>query len=163
MKMQKHIVPFTNAVKNDTPKPKKGLQSCHARPSLWTKPTCTKFFQPSLLFVCKARSLTLSRAHQGFFNRVGSCLTNKHYTTLEKLVRHKHSSLLWTFVNYSCKKSCNIEPIQRVDIEWWIGHDLVTGFAFFNQNFSSSKLDRSWHGAATISITTLDLMTLSSN
>jgi hypothetical protein len=39
-------------------------------------------------------------AHQALFNRVGHCFTNKHYTRLEWLARDKHSSLLWTFVNY---------------------------------------------------------------
>jgi hypothetical protein len=53
-----------------------------------------KSFQPSLLFVGKARNLSLSRAYEGFFNRVGSCFYNKHYTRLERITRYKHSSLL---------------------------------------------------------------------
>jgi hypothetical protein len=37
-----------------------------------------KPFQPSLLFVGKARSLPYSGAPERFFNRIGSCLTNRH-------------------------------------------------------------------------------------
>jgi hypothetical protein len=53
-----------------------------------------KPFQTSLLFVGKARNLSLSRAHEGFFNRVGSCFTNNHYTRFERIARDKHTSLL---------------------------------------------------------------------
>ncbi len=62
-----------------------------------------KPFQPDLMFVCKVRSLTLSGEHVEFFNRVGFCFTNKHYTRLESLGRDKHSSLLRAFVNYGQK------------------------------------------------------------
>jgi hypothetical protein len=68
-----------------------------------------KPFQASLLFVCKARSLTLIRAHQGFFNRVGSCFTNNHYTTLEKIARDKYPNLLRIFVNSVRKKFYNFD------------------------------------------------------
>ncbi len=44
------------------------------------------------------------------FTRVGSGLTNKHLTKLEKLAWDKHSSLLRQFVNYDCKKFYNIVP-----------------------------------------------------
>jgi hypothetical protein len=57
-----------------------------------------KPFQPSLLFVGKARILPLSGT-----TFVGSCLTCKHYTILERLARDEHSSLLQEFVNYNCK------------------------------------------------------------
>jgi hypothetical protein len=35
-------------------------------------------FNPTLLFVGKARSLPLGGASERVFNRVGSCFTNKH-------------------------------------------------------------------------------------
>ena len=52
-----------------------------------------KLFQPSLIFLGEARSLPLSKASERLFNRVGSCLTLKHYTILERLARDEHSSL----------------------------------------------------------------------
>ncbi len=45
-----------------------------------------------------------SGAHEWCFTQVGSGLTHKHYTRLEKLARDKHSSLLWKSINYSCKR-----------------------------------------------------------
>jgi hypothetical protein len=45
------------------------------------------------LFVGKARSLPYSGASERFFNRVGSCFTNKHWTRLKRLVRDKQSNL----------------------------------------------------------------------
>jgi hypothetical protein len=44
------------------------------------------------------------------FTWVGSCLTCKHYTILERLARDKHSSLFRKFATYGCKKFCNIGP-----------------------------------------------------
>jgi hypothetical protein len=41
---------------------------------------------------------------------VGSSLTHKHQTKLERLSSDKHSSLLQKFVNYSYKKIYNIGP-----------------------------------------------------
>ncbi len=38
----------------------------------------------------------------------GSGLIHNHNTKLKKLVRHKHSSLVQTFVNYGSKKFYNI-------------------------------------------------------
>jgi hypothetical protein len=49
------------------------------------------------------------------FNWVGSSLTHKHLTRLEKLARDKHSSLLLKFVNYRRKKFYIIDT--RSDIE----------------------------------------------
>jgi hypothetical protein len=60
--------------------------------------------------VGKARSLPYSGAPERFFNRVGSCFTNRHETRLERLAMDKHSSLLRTFVNYGHKKLYNIGP-----------------------------------------------------
>ncbi len=49
-------------------------------------------FQSRLLFVGKARSLSLSGASERSFASVGSRLTCKHYTILERLARDKHSA-----------------------------------------------------------------------
>ncbi len=69
-----------------------------------------KLFQPSLMFVGKASCLPLSGGHEGYFTQVGSGLTCKHYTRLEKFASDKHSSLLRKFVNYGRKKFYNIDP-----------------------------------------------------
>jgi hypothetical protein len=44
------------------------------------------------LFVGKARSLSLSGTPEKSFASVGSRLTCKHYTILERLARDKHSA-----------------------------------------------------------------------
>ncbi len=62
-----------------------------------------KPFQPSLMFVGEARSLPWSGAPERSFTRVGSGLTRKRKTRLEKLAVHKHSSLLRKSVNYGRK------------------------------------------------------------
>jgi hypothetical protein len=48
------------------------------------------------------------------FTHVGSGLTHKHLTRLEKLSRGEHSSLLQKFVNYDSKKFHNIGPRPKV-------------------------------------------------
>ncbi len=59
--------------------------------------------KPSLMFVGKAKSLPLSGAPESCFGAVGSSLTHKHTTRLERLARDKHSSLLQTLVIYGRK------------------------------------------------------------
>jgi hypothetical protein len=56
------------------------------------------------MFVCKAKRGAPERC----FARVGSDLTCKHHTKLERRVRD--SSLLQMFVNYSCKMLYYIGP-----------------------------------------------------
>jgi hypothetical protein len=68
----------------------------------------SKPFQPSLLFVDKARSLPYIETHEGCFTWVGSCLTCKHFNILERLSRDEHSCLLQKFVTYDRKKFYNI-------------------------------------------------------
>ncbi len=46
-----------------------------------------KPFQPSLMFVGKARSLPKSRAPERCFTWVDSCLTHRRYTKLRRLKR----------------------------------------------------------------------------
>jgi hypothetical protein len=68
----------------------------------------SKPFQPSLMFLCNARNLSLSGAPERFFTWVGPGLSCKHYTKLERLASYKHSSLLRKFVNYAGEKFCRI-------------------------------------------------------
>jgi hypothetical protein len=58
--------------------------------------------------VGKARSLPKSGAPEMCFTLVGSCLTCKQYTILERLSRGKRSSLLQKFVTYDRKQFNNI-------------------------------------------------------
>jgi hypothetical protein len=55
------------------------------------------------LFAGKAKVLLQSGTHESFFTWVGSGLTFKHKTRLERLARDKHSSLLRKSVNYDVK------------------------------------------------------------
>jgi hypothetical protein len=57
-----------------------------------------------------ARSLSESGGPERCFTRLGSGLTYKHHTRLERLARDKHSSLLQKFVNYGHKKVYRIGP-----------------------------------------------------
>jgi hypothetical protein len=68
-------------------------------------------FQNSLMLVEKHRSLPLSGAHERCFTRVGSSLTQKHKTRLERPAIYKHSSLLGTFVNYVYKMFYSNGPL----------------------------------------------------
>jgi hypothetical protein len=60
------------------------------------------------MFVGKARSLLLSGACERCFIHLGSSLTSKHETRLERLARDKHSSLFQKFVTYGRKKISKI-------------------------------------------------------
>jgi hypothetical protein len=67
-----------------------------------------KPFQLSLLFVGKPESLPFSGAPKRCLLMIGSSLTCKHYTILERLVRSEHSSLLQKLVIYDRKMFYNI-------------------------------------------------------
>jgi hypothetical protein len=69
-----------------------------------------KLFQPSLMFVGEARKLPWSEAPERCFTQVGSSLTRKHSTSLEKLARDKHPSLLRISVNYGQKSFITLGP-----------------------------------------------------
>ncbi len=58
-------------------------------------------------------SLSQSGAPKRHFTQVGSNLTRKHQTRLEKLVRYKHSSLLQIFGNYKEKRFITLAPVAR--------------------------------------------------
>ncbi len=62
-----------------------------------------KHFQLSL--IGKARRLQKSGAPKRGFSKVGSGLTCKHYSRMERLAREKNYNLLRTFVNYGRKMS----------------------------------------------------------
>ncbi len=76
-----------------------------------------KPFQPILMFVGEARSLPKSGAPEGSFTRVGSGLTRKYWTRVERLARDKHSSVLVTFVNYGRISFTTLAPGER----WRLG------------------------------------------
>ncbi len=71
-------------------------------------------FQHSKIFVAKFMSLPDNGAPKRYFTWVGSELTQKHWTRLERLARHKHSSLLPIFVYYIHYKFCNIELRSQI-------------------------------------------------
>ncbi len=54
-----------------------------------------KLLQPCILFVGKERSLPQGGAAESYFTRVGSSLTCKHYTSLEKLARDGTNTLAY--------------------------------------------------------------------
>ncbi len=56
------------------------------------------------MFVGEDRSLPQSGAPERGFTQVGSCLTHKHQTRLERLARDAHSYLLRKSVNYGRKQ-----------------------------------------------------------
>jgi hypothetical protein len=63
-----------------------------------------KPFQSSLMFVDEARRPPKRGVPERCFTQVGSSLTRKHYTRLERLAKEKYSSLLRESVNYDRKK-----------------------------------------------------------
>ncbi len=69
-----------------------------------------KPFQPSLMFVGEVRSLPQRGSLERCFTRVGSSLTHKRQTRLERFARNKHSSLLQKSVNNSCKMFYSTGP-----------------------------------------------------
>jgi hypothetical protein len=69
-----------------------------------------KYYQPSLMFVSKTRSLPQSGASECCFIRVGSGLTCKHKIRLERLALDKHSSLLEKSINYGQKCFITLGP-----------------------------------------------------
>jgi hypothetical protein len=58
----------------------------------------SKSFQHSLMFVSEARAYPRVEHLKGVALGIGSGLTRKNNTRLERLVRDKHSSLLQTFL-----------------------------------------------------------------
>jgi hypothetical protein len=79
-------------------------------------------FPTSLLFVGKARSQPFSVEPERCFTWVGSCLTHKHYTILEKLARTQHSSLVQKFTIYDRKKFYNIGPWCQCHKTFFLRH-----------------------------------------
>jgi hypothetical protein len=62
-------------------------------------------FQPSLMFVGKARSLPYSGEPESFFTQVGSGLSHKHWASLERLERLARGQTLELIIdicNYRC-------------------------------------------------------------
>jgi hypothetical protein len=65
------------------------------------------------MYVGKARSLPYSGASKRYFTLVGSGLTHKHLTWLERLAKDKRSSLLQKIVNYGCKNFYSTGPSRE--------------------------------------------------
>ncbi len=84
-----------------------------------------KYFQSSLMFVGKAKSLHASGASEMCFIHLGSSLTFKHQTRLERLAMDKHSSLLRKSVNYGQKSFTTLGP----------GVDVIKLFSSVNKEF----------------------------
>ncbi len=71
-------------------------------------------FQPSLIFASKTRVYLSEATFRCSILGLSPGFTHKHYGSLEMLARDKHSSLLWTLVNYRCKKSfISLRPARR--------------------------------------------------
>jgi hypothetical protein len=66
-------------------------------------------FQPNLMFQGKARSLPQFGQFERRYTWLGSDLSQKHWTRLERLARHKHSSSLQKLVNYRHIKFYNLK------------------------------------------------------
>jgi hypothetical protein len=80
-------------------------------------------FRPSVMFVGNTCNLSLSRGPERGFTRVGSGLIKKHWTSLEKPARDKHSSLLGTLIIYEPKKLYKIGP-RRHYVSVWPGSSM---------------------------------------
>jgi hypothetical protein len=74
------------------------------------------------MFAGKSKSLPYSGAPERCFIRVGSGLANKHWISLKRFARVKHSSLLRKVSTYGSKKFYNIGswPTFRDDAD--VGH-----------------------------------------
>jgi hypothetical protein len=96
------------------------------------------------MFVGKAMGLT----------RVGSSLTHKHLTGLERLAKDKHSSLLQKSVNYDCKSFIVQAPVVLKKQKVFDSKNDFFKFQIFHF-FTFAA------GATTFSIMTLYIMTLS--
>jgi hypothetical protein len=81
-------------------------------------------FQPSLIFVGKARRVPYSGVPERCLTWVGLSLTCKYYIRLERSARDKHTSLLRSFINYGCKKFYNIGTwscmIRDLLLKWYL-------------------------------------------
>jgi hypothetical protein len=69
-----------------------------------------KPFWPSVILAGKARIQPKMGAPERCFTWVGSGLTHRHYTRLERVVREKHTSLLRKIVTIGRKKFYNTDP-----------------------------------------------------
>ncbi len=97
-----------------------------------------KLFKPSQLFVGEARNIPLSGTPERCFSQLGFGLTCKHLTRLEKLVRDKHSSLLWKSVHYRQKSFIILAPGGQ-------NSDLYLNVHFFNTSSLRQFLHRCLH------------------
>ena len=86
------------------------IETLLSQKSLITLATGPKLLAKSNVFWLGQKAPPQVGAAERCFSWIGSCLTCKHYTRLERLARDKHSSLLRKSVNYGHKKFYNTSP-----------------------------------------------------
>ncbi len=75
-----------------------------------------RLFKLSLMFVGKASSQPQTGSLERCFIRVGSDVTRKHCTRLEKPARNKNSSLLGPLMSYKENKVLSIRPLMNLKL-----------------------------------------------
>ncbi len=75
-----------------------------------------KPFKPGLMFVGKSRFYLCEAPFRSSTLGQAPRLTHKHQTRMEEPARNKHSSLLHTWANYSCKKGPRGHNYKSVQI-----------------------------------------------
>jgi hypothetical protein len=90
------------------------------------------FLSKVITRIVKARSLPPSGVSEGWFIRIGSSHTRKYWIKLEKLARHKQSSILQKIVNYKQKNylvhkndSAKVRVLSTVKVKFW--NNLMVG------------------------------------
>jgi hypothetical protein len=79
-------------------------------------------------------------------SRVGSRLTHKHRTRLERLARDKHSSLLQTFLDYDRKKFCNSETCGQCYKTFMVVNTFLVLHFYGRLLVSPANIRPSWKG-----------------
>ncbi len=80
-----------------------------------------KPFQPSLIFVAKAKSQPYLKC-ASLRQAPALLLTHKHHSRLKMLARGKHSSLLQTLINYGRKTFYNTGPQSQCYETFFVRH-----------------------------------------
>ncbi len=84
----------------------------------------------SIMVVGKARSLTQVGEPKNCFTQVGSILTRKHQTKLERIARDKHSSLLQKFVYFATESLAKRQISQNVyPLPFFFAQSMFAGLA----------------------------------
>ncbi len=67
-----------------------------------------------LCFLVRPGAYSRVEHQKGGYSWIGSGVTSKHKTCLERLANDKHSSLLRTFVNYAIKSFIGLAPARLI-------------------------------------------------